>query len=122
MIGVDLRASTKLAVIWIVIPKVLLYSESNIGFDLSYFICFILNFVLLGFFFPLYLFNFFYPRMDKLMSILTSLAFLVSKMDLSTLLAHLVSNLKSKLYKVVMKCKTFLASGPIFSNYTSLRL
>ena len=31
MIGLDLSASTKLAVIWIIIPKVLLHSEPNIG-------------------------------------------------------------------------------------------
>ena len=37
MIGLDFSASAKLAVIWIINPRVLLLSEPNIGFDRSYF-------------------------------------------------------------------------------------
>ena len=39
--------------------------------------------------------------------IITSLAFLVSKITLPTLLAQLVSILRAKLWKVVMKCKKY---------------
>ena len=37
-----------------------------------------------------------------------SLAFLVSKMGWNTLVAHTVSNLKAKLWKVLMKCKSVM--------------
>ena len=41
----DLSACAKGAVIWIINPKVQLHSETDIGFDLSYFRYFIVNFV-----------------------------------------------------------------------------
>ena len=44
MITLDLSASAKLAVIWIINPRVLLRSKPNIGFDVL-FSFFIVNFV-----------------------------------------------------------------------------
>ena len=56
MIGLGLIPSAKLAVIWIINPKVLLDSEPNIGFNLFYIRFFNVNFEHLElFFFTLYI-------------------------------------------------------------------
>ena len=82
------------------------HSETNMGFDMSCCSFFIVNFADLKlFFFTLF---FFYLRMKKLSCIQTSLAFLVSKMGLTTLLAQLVSVLKAKFWKVDMRKKNIL--------------
>ena len=87
MIGLDPNSSAYLAVIWTINSKVLPHSEPNIGFDLSYFSFFIVNFVHLELCIP------------------TSLAFLVSKMGLTFPLGQLVSKRKI-VEEVVMKCKS----------------
>ena len=64
MTGLNRTASAKLAVIWIIDPKVLLHSEPNIALNLPYF--FMENFVQLElFFFKLDLFKPFYRRINK---------------------------------------------------------
>ena len=45
MIGLDLSASANLAIVWIIDIKVPLHSDPNIGFDLSYYSIFNVNFV-----------------------------------------------------------------------------
>ena len=67
MIGLEVSVTGKLAVNWIINPKVPLHKEPNIGFDLSYLRFFIAKFVHLKLiFFTSYLFLFFiYPRMNS---------------------------------------------------------
>ena len=60
MIGLGLSENAKLEFVWINNPKVLIHSDPNIRFDLSYFSFFIENFVHLGlFFYTLYFLKFF---------------------------------------------------------------
>ena len=44
MIGLDISASAKLEVIWIITPRLLLHGEPNIRFGLSYFFFFCCKF------------------------------------------------------------------------------
>ena len=61
-----LSASAKLAFIWIINTKVLICSGPCLGFDLSYFNFFFVNFVHLElFFFTLYLFKNVYARINN---------------------------------------------------------
>ena len=64
MLGLDLTANVKLAVILIIIPRILLHYKPNLWSLLFQF--FIVNFVHVKlFFFTLYLFWYFHSRMDK---------------------------------------------------------
>ena len=66
MIGLDPKVGANLAFIWMINPRVLLHSEPNIGFDLSYF-SFHCKFYTFRFFFLFLhsIFLIFYPRMNK---------------------------------------------------------
>ena len=50
MIGLDLSESAELEVIWTINPRVLLRSKPNLGFDMSHFNFFNVNFVRLELF------------------------------------------------------------------------
>ena len=125
MIDLDLRASTKLAVIWIINSGVLQSKKAIPGFDLFYFYFLVVHFEQLELlFFTLYLFQFFIGEQVNHTNIHASLTFLVSIMSLTKLVAQLVSILRVKKWKVVMKCKKscILTSELFSSKCTFLRL
>ena len=112
MIGLDLSTSGKLAV-WII------RSRLNLGFSLSYF-SFLLKFVHLELFlFILNILKLFYPRINKPNMPITSPAFQVSKIGLTTSLARSF-HFKSRAIDCSHKRK-FLIFGN-FSKSTILRL
>ena len=99
----------------------LLHIEANLGFYLPYLVFFTLKFVHLEFciesFFTMYYFKFFLQEWINHTGIPVQLELLVSKMELTTILAKLVPISRAKLWKIVMKFYVFLALGLLFSKF-----
>ena len=66
--------------------KMVLRSRLNLGFNLNYLRLHLNVMHLKLFFFTEHIFNFFYPKINKINITITSLTFQVSKMDLTTFL------------------------------------
>ena len=118
MAGLVLKASAKLLECYYVVIL-----ASHLTCLIFVFYCKFFTFRIILFYIAI--FKVFYPRITKpnLHYILTLLAFLVLGMGITTLLTQLVSILRAKSWKAVMKCKIyFLSLGLLFLKCTFLKL